>query len=357
MTTRPLRIVHTMSSLEGGGMEHFVVRLADAQRRRGHDASILALQGGPLQQQAERLGVPVRVLGGARTVPRLLKGALRAALLHPDIVHAHNPTSVHYGVLFKLMSASRLVVTDHRGILRVPTAFEWLLTDAVIAVSCDTARRSTAASHIDVQVIYNGITPVPPKRTRAEVRAELGLGEQPVALHVGNFLPVKAHDILVDALAALRDRGVPLTLLTAGQGPELEPIRARAKAHGLGDDRVRFLGYRSDVPDLLAASDIFVLPSRMEGVPLAVLEAMSHRLPIVTTRVGGLPEIVGEGEQGFLVPPEDVPALADALGKLALDPALRARMGESARARSLAEFSFDEMTNKYDALYARLLGR
>ncbi len=357
MTKRALRILHTMSSLQGGGMEHFVVRLADAQRRLGHDASILALQGGPLLAQAERLGIPTQVLGGARTLPRLLRGALRSALAHPDVVHAHNPTSVHYGVLFKLMSAARLVVTDHRGILRVPTTFEWLLTDAVIAVSRDTARRSTAASSIDVQVIYNGVTPVPPKRTRAEVRAELGLGDQPVALHVGNFLPVKAHDILVEAVALLRDRGVPLTLIAAGQGPELAPIEQRCRALGLGPDRVRLLGYRGDVPDLLGASDLFVLPSRMEGVPLAVLEAMSHRLPIVTTTVGGLPEIVEEGEQGFLVPPEDPRALADALGKLALDPALRRRMGESGRDRSLAEFSFEEMTKKYDALYARLLGR
>jgi glycosyltransferase involved in cell wall biosynthesis len=357
MTKRALRILHTMSSLQGGGMEHFVVRLADAQRRRGHEASILALQGGPLFEQAQRLGIPVQVLGGARTLPRLLRGALRAALAHPDVVHAHNPTSVHYGVLFKLMSASRLVVTDHRGILRVPTTFEWLLTDAVIAVSRDTGRRSTAASSIDVQVIYNGVTPVPARRTRTEVRAELNLGDQPVALHVGNYLPVKAHDVLVKAVALLRDRGVPFTLIAAGQGPELGRIEELCRALRLGDDRVRLLGYRSDVPDLLGAADLFVLPSRMEGVPLAVLEAMSHRLPIVTTRVGGLPEIVAEGEQGFLVPPEDEGALAEALGKLALDPALRRRMGESGQARSLSEFSFEAMTDRYDALYARLVGR
>ncbi|MFO0757466.1 MAG: glycosyltransferase [Byssovorax sp.] len=356
MAKHPLRIVHTMSSLQGGGMEHFVVRLANAQRRRGHEASILALQGGPLGEQAEKLGIPVEVLGGARTLPRVLKGALRSMLLRPDVVHAHNPTAVHYGVLFKLMSFSRLVVTDHRGILREPTTVEWLLTDAVIAVSRDTARRSTAAKSIDVQVIYNGITPVAPKRSRAEVRAELGLGDQPVALHVGNLLPVKAHDVLVKAIGLVRDRGIPLTLLAAGQGPELENIQALCRSLGLGEDRVRLLGYRGDVPDLLGASDMFVLPSRMEGVPLAVLEAMSHALPIVASKVGGLPEIVGEGAQGFLVPPEDESSLAAALGKLAQDPALRSRLGESGRARAIAEFSFEEMTSKYDALYARLLG-
>lgn len=121
---------------------------------------------------------------------------------------------------------------------------------------------------------------------------------------------------------------------------------------------MRLLGYRGDVPDLLGASDLFVvLPSRMEGVPLAVLEAMSHRLPIVTTTVGGLPEIVEEGEQGLLVPPRTRAPSPTPFRQAGPRPALRRRMGESGRDRSLAEFSFEEMTKKYDALYARLLGR
>jgi glycosyltransferase involved in cell wall biosynthesis len=354
MSSRPLRIIHTTSSLNGGGMEHFVLRLAEAQRKGGHDARVLALQGGPLQEHADRLGIPTIVLGGASTPSRVVRGAAALARLRPHIMHSHNPTSLQYGVIGKLVSGARLVFTDHRGIVRVPHTIEWLLTDAVVAVSRDTARQSPASKVVDVGVIYNGVDPPAPKRSRAAVRADLGLGEGPVALHVANFLPVKGHDILVRALAKVRDRGVKLTVVTAGDGDERPAIEAAAAQLGLGPDRLRFLGFRTDVPDLLAAADLFVLPSRMEGLPLATLEAMSHGLPIVTTRIGGNPEVVTDGEHGLLVPVEDPDALAAALARLAEDPALRRALGEAGRTRVQTEFTFTEMTRRYQAIYDRL---
>ncbi len=355
MPSRSLRIIHTTSSLKGGGMEHFVLRLAAAQRALGHDAQILALQGGPLEANAERLGIPTIVLGGKSTAGRILRGAAVFGRLRPNLMHSHNPTSLQYGVLGKVVSGARLVFTDHRGIVRVPATIEWLLTDAVVAVSRDTARQSPASAVVDVSVIYNGVDRPAPKRTRAEVRADLGLGEGPVALHVANFLPVKGHDILMRALALVKQRGVCLTVVTAGDGAERAPIEALASSLGLGPEHVRFLGFRSDVPDLLAAADFFVLPSRMEGLPLAVLEAMSHGLPIVTTRIGGNPEVVTDGEHGLLVPIEDPAALAAALARFAEDPELRRKLGEAGRVRVADEFSFTEMTRKYEAIYDRLV--
>lgn len=355
MSSRSLRIIHTTSSLKGGGMEHFVLRLAGAQRQLGHDAQILALQGGPLEEHAARLGIPTTVLGGASTGSRVLRGAAVLGRLRPGVMHSHNPTSLQYGVLGKLVSGARLVFTDHRGIVRVPSTIEWLLTDAVVAVSRDTARQSSANGVVDITVIYNGVDPPAPKRTRAEVRADLGLGEGPVALHVANFLPVKGHDILMRALAKVKERGVRLTVVTAGDGNERPAIEAQARALGLGPEHVRFLGFRSDVPDLLAAADFFVLPSRMEGLPLAVLEAMSHGLPIVTTRIGGNPEVVTDGEHGLLVPVEDPDALADAMARFAGDPELRHKLGEAGRLRVQSQFSFTEMTKKYEAIYDRLV--
>src|SRR5262249_6343952 len=146
----------------------------------------------------------------------------------------------------------------------VPSTFEWLLVDAVVAVSQDTAQRSPAWDLTSVQVIYNGVDPAAPRRSRDEVRRDLGLGEGPVVLHVGNYLPVKAHDVLVRAMGLLAKRGVPLTLLAAGEGPERPKLEVLATELGLGPDRVRLLGFRTDVPDLLAASDLFALPSHME---------------------------------------------------------------------------------------------
>jgi glycosyltransferase involved in cell wall biosynthesis len=346
-----------MSSFRGGGMEHFVVRLAEAQRRRGYDAGILAFQDGPLRPHADRAGIPAAVLGATNTAARVLEGAARMARQRPDIIHAHNPTSVHYGVVGKLVSGARLVVTDHRGILRVPTTIEWLLTDAVVAVSRDTARICSAAKVTHVRVIYNGVDPTRPTRTRAEARAELGLGAEVVAIQVANLLPVKAHDVLVRALGRLRDEGTKLTMLLVGDGPERPKIEALARELDLGPDRLRLLGFRGDVPNLLGASDFFALPSRMEGLPLSALEAMAQRLPVVTTRVGGIPEVVFDGEHGFLVPPDDAAALASAMSRLANDAELRKTLGEAAHARARDVFSFEHMTQKYDELYDHVLGR
>jgi glycosyltransferase involved in cell wall biosynthesis len=287
----------------------------------------------------------------------VLEGAFRLGRQRPHIIHAHNPTSLHYGVVGKLASGARLVITDHRGILRVPSTIEWLLTDAVIAVSRDTARICPASGITDVRVIYNGVDPTPPTRSRAETRAELGLGEEVVAIQVANLLPVKAHDVLLPALARLRDEGTQLTMLLVGDGPERPRIEQLARDLSLGPDRLRLLGFRSDVPNLLVASDFFVLPSRMEGLPLSALEAMAQRLPVVTTRVGGIPEVVFDGEHGFLVPPEDAPALSLAVGRLAREPELRRSLGEAAYARARDVFSFEHMTHKYDELYDHVLGR
>src|SRR5258708_1804679 len=129
---RKLRIVHTVSSLRGGGMEHFVLRIAEAQQNRGHDVAIVALQGGPLEEHARRMGLRTHVLGGRNKHLRLLKGALTLARLRPHITNAHNPTSLHYAVFGKILGGSKLVMTDHaatRGVVRVPGYLERRQTD------------------------------------------------------------------------------------------------------------------------------------------------------------------------------------------------------------------------------------
>lgn len=353
-----LRIVHVMSSFAGGGMEHLVLRLAAAQRARGHEASILGLHGGALLDDARRLGIPAEIPRAAPLMPlRVLEAAARMARRRPDIVHAHNPTALHYGVLGKLLGRARLVLTEHRGVARTPTRIEWRLTDAVVAVSEDTAR-ACATTVRGVQVIYNGVAGAAPARPRAEVRAALGLqGDEVVGVHVANLRAIKAHDVALHALARLRDDDFRFTLLLVGDGPDRPALEDLARALDVGPDRVRFLGSRADVPDLLGAADLFVLSSRMEGLPLAVLEAMAQSLPIVATRVGGVPEVVDDERTGLLVPPDDPAALAAAIGRLVCDAAQRARLGAAGRARALARFSFTRMVDEYERLYRRLLGR
>src|SRR5205807_9503285 len=159
-------------------------------------------------------------------------------------------------------------------------------------------------------------------------------GEEPQVVSVGRFKYPKDFVTLVGALAHLES---PFRALIVGDGPDRPAIEEALRRHDL-TDRVELAGERNDVPELLAAADVFVLSSRSEGLPVSVLEAMAAELPVVATAVGGLPELVVEGETGFLVPPGDARALGAALGRLLADAELCRRLGEAGRRRVEAGF-------------------
>ncbi|AKT42549.1 glycosyltransferase [Chondromyces crocatus] len=352
-------------------MEHFVLRLVEVQRQQGHDASILALRPGPLEDLARERGLPATVLQGNK-IERLARAAAAFGVARPQIIHAHNPTSLHYATLGKLITRSRLVYTDHaqtRGIIRVPSQYEWRQADAVVGCSQDTADRCGAVGVVDeITAIHNGIEIPPAKKTREQVRSELKLGNEYVGIFPAAFHRVKGHDVLLRALAILRDEDLELTatadprmsetrvrVLVAGDGDERDRIHALAKELKLGPEWVTFLGFRKDVPDLLAGMDFFVLPSRMEGLPLSILEAMARELPVVVTPVGGVPEVVTDDVHGLVVPVDDPRALAEAIGRLAEDPQVGKAMGQRGKRRVEEDFSFSKMARKYEDLYLRVL--
>jgi glycosyltransferase involved in cell wall biosynthesis len=283
-----------------------------------------------------------------------------AAIGRPHVVHCHNPTSLHYATLASLAGSARLVFTDHaqtKGVVRVGTRLEWRLVDAYASVSAETARRCGEIGYRGApEVVHNGVDAEPPRRSRAEVRAELGLGDGVVAVNVASFFPVKAQDVLVRAMAILAARRERITTLFLGDGGERARVEALARALGLGPAHVRFLGFRTDVADIVAASELFVLPSRSEGLPMSMLEAMSHAVPVVCTAVGGNRELVADREHGYVVPPDDPEALAAAMGTLASSADLRRRLGEAAASRVRAEFSFARTADRYDTIYGRVLG-
>jgi glycosyltransferase involved in cell wall biosynthesis len=339
-------------------MEHFVLRIAAEQRKQGHDAWVLALNGGPLLETARAGGLPVRVLSGGKAA-RVAQAATLLAVRRPQVVHPHNPSSLHYALVGKRVSGARLVLTYHgRGLreARTPSPAEWQRTDAVISVSAGAVEQLPAeVPGSRVCVIRNGVVPAPAARDREAVRRELGLDGRTVGIIVARVDGMKGHETLLRALPLLRQNGHRMTLLVAGDGAERPALETLARELALGPEEVRFLGFRSDVPDLLAASDFFLLPSRTEGLPLSMLEAMTHGLPAIATPVGGIPEVIRPGEHGFLVPVDDAPALSAAMSQLCADPALLRAMGDQARHRALSEFSFERMTREYLELYARLL--
>jgi glycosyltransferase involved in cell wall biosynthesis len=165
---------------------------------------------------------------------------------------------------------------------------------------------------------------------------------------------IKRTDDVLLAFRALRDRGVDARLVMVGDGPDRDQVERRA--HELGVVReTLFLGYQEQVARFFGAFDVFVLPSANEGTPVTAIEALAAGRPVVATRVGGIPDVVREGEDGFLVAQGDVGALADRLEQLATDPALRERMGESARSRVRRRYSVGRLVDDVDRLYRSLL--
>jgi glycosyltransferase involved in cell wall biosynthesis len=240
----------------------------------------------------------------------------------------------------------------HVGLDRLCTR----LSHRVIAVSQHTADHLVQIEGVPpekVAVVLNGIdfdrirvSPSGPDR----VRRELGLGGRRVILMAARLHPEKGYDHLIRAVPAMAARVPALSVLVAGTGPLEE--RYRTLAAGLGcSDSIRFLGFRQDLPDLMAACDVLVLPSRAEAFGLVAAEALYLGVPVVASRVGGIPEIVDDGLDGLLVPPGDEGELASALVRVLTDPTLHRRLAGAGRAKIAARFSFENMVRQYESIY------
>jgi glycosyltransferase involved in cell wall biosynthesis len=300
---------------------------------------------------------------------RQLIGRARASGI--DVIHTHKIGSNLWGALLKgPIGAPVFVAHEHTWSYegqpaRVLADRELIArrADAFVAVSEEDRRRMVTIEGVPptkARFIPNGIPPFPPPTPGRDVRAELGVGpEVPLVGVVATLRPQKALEVMIEAVPALR-RAVPgaTVLLIGGTdspgSAEEARLREAAAAAEVGD-AVRFLGARDDVPDLVAALDLGALSSDFEGSPLSVMEYMEAGKAVVATRVGGLPELVVEGETGLLVPPRDPTALAAAMAELLNDPDRRARMGEAGRRRRRDRFSIEATAAQIGALYEELL--
>ena len=336
-------------------LRHFLLPLMRAIRARGHEV-IGACAEGPLLDDVRAEGLRVVALPLERSFSaaahlrafRALVALFRAE--KPDLVHAHMPISGFLArMAAKAAGVPRIAYTGHGFWFNVPgaaprraagLAMEWLggrATDVFMTVS---AKEAADARRLRINrgavAVGNGRDPAvfhPSPSDRARIRNALGVpDEQVVAIAVSRLVRPKGYPELAQAM-----RDVPTTeLWVAGErlmsdrGEDMEALLATS---GLGT-RLRMLGYRPDIPALLAASDIFVLPSYTEALPMTVIEAMLTGLPVIASDIEGPREQVVHGETGLLVPPRQAAPLAAALARLAADPALRARMGAAGRARA-----------------------
>ena len=283
-----------------------------------------------------------------------------------DLIHVNSYIPGNYARLAAALMQAPIVIDHWHGFTRFNRKRRFIcrvlgrFTDLSLAVSegvRDYLVSQGGLNPAKIRVVANGVdvAAIDAARPGEEVRRELGLPEgAPVIGLVGRLDHWgKGHKELFEAMASLRERH-PVHALIVGGGRRMEEVRQSAESLGLAG-AVHFLGPRPDVPDLLNAMDIFVLPSYSEGVSLALLEAMAAGLPVVATAVGGLPEVVTDGETGLLIPPRDAGALAGALARLLTDPALARRLGANARAHVREHYSLDRLGREINEIYGELV--
>ncbi len=356
-----------------GGAPRVVYELATRLPDR-YEVIVACAPGGVLVSRLAAAGIrliPIPELSRTPNPWRDLRVLVRLVRVMREeraaILHAHSTKAGFLGrVAARLAGVPVVVFTAHGwafGEARPWWARAWLaaleriggaLSTRIICVSRHDhalALRFHTAPADRLTVIHNGMDPAPFGRADGRaIRQTLALGSGPVITFVGRFAAQKDPLTLLEAM-----RRLPAgTLLMVGEGPLRRRVEREVRTHAL-EGRVILLEPRPDIPEILAASDVFVLPSRWEGLPLVIIEAMMAGLPVVATRVGGVGELVEDGVTGLLEPPAHPQALADALQRLLADAALRARMGAAGRDRALREFQLDRMVRDTARLYETLL--
>jgi sugar transferase (PEP-CTERM/EpsH1 system associated) len=361
-----IHVQHVVLSLQPGGLENGVVNVVNRLSSDRFQSSICCLKHAGEFAARLSVGTSVYEMGSQGGINPWLPFRLARLFrkTRPDIVHTRNAESFYYGFLGAKLAGIRCVVHSEHGRAFDDRAIRFRVqrwfsahTQAVCAVS-ERLKRDLAVNiripEQSIQVLYNGVDLERfSSGDRATVRRQMGLGEAEVVIgSVGRLVPVKNYPLLLRAVAALGRENV-LTVLV-GAGPQRAALEALAKSLGI-DHRVRFLGHRDDITSLLAAMDIFALPSISEGMSNTLLEAMAVGVASVASDVGGNPEIVSHGREGYLFASGDEVALAGYLQRLCADADLRRSFGETGRARVKRDFSMQAMIQRYENLYMATL--
>jgi len=376
---QPIRVLFLIDSLWGaGGAEMSLLRLVERLPPQRYQCRVITFHSDEVANSfVARFPCPVEIwpmkslsdpgtLGLVNRLRRLVRQDKY------DIVHTFFPAcDLLFGPIAKL-SGARVLISSRRdmGIVRQRwhrSAYRWMhrMYDQVQAVSESVRRYAIDTDGLDprrVVTIHNGVDAGMPVDSSDRTRLEFGCAPGgPIVTMVANIRRVKGIDVFLRAAAIVKQRCPDTTFLIAGVfGTNAEHVTYKEEVlrlrNTLGlDKQVRFLGASTQVPQLLALSDVFALTSRSEGFSNALLEAMVCGVPPVVSAVGGNPEVVEDGVNGFLVPPDDPAAAADRIMKLLADPEMRRRMGAAARKRVLDRFTIQVMVNRVAAAYDSLL--
>jgi len=357
-------ILHLIETGGPGGAEQVLLRLADEYGRRGFSQMVCLRKEGWLAEEVRRRGLllEIRPLGRLPDLGWFYDLRHLARTYGVKAIHAHEfAMNVRGTMLAKSLRIPAVATVHGKGYFgdKWSRRLAYRVTSRlanIVAVSEDIRNYLINLGRISplrASVIPNGVD-TRHFRFNAEkrrvIRQQLGVQDNQLLLGtVGSYYPVKGHRFLIDAMQKLVgiDRNVKLVM--AGQGPLAEELRKQINDRALGEN-VQVVGYVEDTPGFLSALDIFVMPSLSEGQPLALLEAAANGRCIVATNVGGIPEIIVNGESGVIVSPGDVDALADALARLLIEPEIRRALATNAAIRMQKYWSIQRTADRYLAL-------
>lgn len=356
---RSLKILHIDPERGWGGGERQVLGLLEYLSSRKHQIHLLCHPEGLLYREARKRAVrtyPVSIrnefdLRSIFSIRRLIQRE------EYDIVHFHTKRAHALALwLLRPHARARYVVTRR---MDYPVARNWYQyclynrrVDGVVAISGKIADLllSAGVKREKIRIIHSGIEPTDYLRLpQAKRNSNL-----PVLGTVATLEERKGHRFLLEAAALLKRQGLRANYYFAGEGGEKGPLQKMAAELGIQDEVV-FMGFVADIPGFLSGIDIFVLPSVYEGLGVAILEAMAAGKPVIATRVGGIPELIENQVTGFLVPPKDPSALADAISQLLSDKELARRVAERAREQVRLHFTVEEMAKRNEDYYYELL--
>ncbi|HEV2491362.1 MAG TPA: glycosyltransferase [Candidatus Acidoferrales bacterium] len=369
---KKIKVVHILPMLGPGGAERMVVHIVGGLNRQRFEVAVVSIWkrvGSDLEHLLDDYDAKVKYLGKRQGFDCRMFHRLHRILKHhsPDVVHTHLhvlPYALPSLLLLKRISWLHTVhnLAEREITPRVRCFQRCALKCGIVpvAVSVEVANSLKHLYGIErCRVIPNGIPTdyyAHPHLSRSEWRRKEGFHEDEILfVCVARFAPQKNHAMLLKAFALGLAANSNAHLVLVGEGILRKALEEQARELGIFG-RVRFLGLRTDIPDVLGAMDVFVLSSEWEGNPLSVMEAMSSRLPVVSTAVGGVPDLFVNGREGFLVPPGDVGGISHRMTLLMRDPEMRRSMGIAAARRARENFDVSRMVRDYEQLYENLVG-
>ncbi|MCS7301157.1 MAG: glycosyltransferase family 4 protein [Fimbriimonadales bacterium] len=357
-----VRILEVVSGVSACGATVHTLQIAKELHRRGNTLTLMGKPTAWVLDQARAAGVPVLESRLKRLPLHDLRAAARFVRERQiEVVLAHMSGANNFAVWLSRLARVPAVLRAHAHTVH----FHWRMAHHVIAVSEQTRRYHILHNFVPpsrISTVHGFVDParlvVPDKGVRQAVRAELGLSPSDFVVGViGNIIPRKGQIYLVRALPRVAARHPHLRVLLVGvtHPPRYgERIRREAEQFGVAA-RLLWLGERNDVPRLLQALDLYALPTLSDMLPMAMLEAMWAQLPILATWAGGIPEAITHGVEGWLVPPKDPDAIADALLEIIQNPDERARRAQNAHQRVLRDFTVQPQVAKIEAILQQVV--